>query len=76
VCLIGSNLLFSRDEDPVNQFVLHKSNSKNKDLSGSSNALIETGDWEDEESSVGTRSFQKGLKAVEDRLINPLINNK
>jgi hypothetical protein len=65
--------LFSRDEDPIDKFVLHKSNSKNKD----SILSKETGDWNDEEEgSVGTRSFQKGLKVVEDRLINPLINNK
>lgn len=34
-------------------------------------------DWDDEENRVvGTKSFQRGLKVVEDKLINPLINNK
>ena len=72
--LISSNLLFSRDEDPINKFVLHKTNDTK--FKGNSLASIETGEWGDEEESIGSRSFQKGLKVVEDRLINPLINNK
>ena len=67
-------MLFSRDGDPINQFVLHKSDVVNGQ--GDSLGSRETGDWDDEEDgNTGAKTFKKGLKAVEDRLINPLINN-